>query len=71
MLLKMFRTILKDHLKLSEEKLDELVDAFMNAIAAVLKSHCRQHKYKNMTTEYMLCIEFSRCIVKIYMRSLS
>jgi len=38
MLLKMFQTILKDYLELSEEKLDELVDAFMNVIPAVLKS---------------------------------
>lgn len=38
MLLQMFRTILSDTAELSEEKIDELVDAFMNAIPAVLKS---------------------------------
>lgn len=38
MLLQMFRTILRDNLELSEKKIDELVDAFMNAIPAVLKS---------------------------------
>ena len=38
MLLQMFRTILSDTVELSEEKIDELVDAFMNAIPAVLKS---------------------------------
>lgn len=38
MLLQMFRTILSDAVELSEEKIDELVDAFMNAIPAVLKS---------------------------------
>ena len=38
MLLQMFRTILSDTVELSEEKNDELVDAFMNAIPAVLKS---------------------------------
>ena len=37
MLLQMFRNILVDELELSEEKLDELVDAFMNAIPTVLK----------------------------------
>ena len=37
MLLQMFQNILVDELELSEEKLDELVDAFMNAIPAVLK----------------------------------
>lgn len=38
MLLQMFRTILSDTVKLSEEKIDELVDAFMSAIPTVLKS---------------------------------
>ena len=38
MLLLMFQNILVDELELSEEKLDELVDAFMNAIPTVLKS---------------------------------
>ena len=37
MLLQMFQNILVDELELSEEKLDELVDAFMNAIPTVLK----------------------------------
>ena len=37
MLLQMFRNILVDESELSEEKLDELVDAFMNAIPNVLK----------------------------------
>ena len=37
MLLQMFRNILVDELELSEEKLDELVDTFMNAIPTVLK----------------------------------
>ena len=37
MLLEMFRNILVDELELSEEKLDELADAFMNAIPTVLK----------------------------------
>lgn len=38
MLLQMFRTILSDTVELSEDKIDELVDTFMNAIPAVLKS---------------------------------
>lgn len=38
MLLQMFRNTLVDELELSDEKLDELVDAFMNAIPTVLKS---------------------------------
>ena len=38
MLLQMFRTILSDTVELSDEKIDELVDAFMNAIPVVLKS---------------------------------
>ena len=38
MLLQMFQNILVDELELSEEKLDELVDDFMNAIPTVLKS---------------------------------
>lgn len=38
MLLQMFQNILVDELELSEEKLDQLVYAFMNAIPTVLKS---------------------------------
>ena len=38
MLLQMFRTILYDTVELSEETIDELVDAFMSAIPTVLKS---------------------------------
>ena len=38
MLLQMFRNKLVDELELSDEKLDELVDAFMNAIPTLLKS---------------------------------
>lgn len=39
MLLQMFRTILTADLDLSEDKINELVDAFMNAIPVVLKLH--------------------------------
>lgn len=35
MLLEMFRTILADNIELSEEKIDELVDAFMNTLPMV------------------------------------
>ncbi len=38
MMLQMFRTILADHCELSDEKIDELVNAFMNAIPALLKT---------------------------------
>lgn len=38
MLLEMFRTMLTTNMELSEEKINELVDAFMDAIPAVLKS---------------------------------
>ena len=38
MMLQMFRTILVDNCELSNEKIDELVDAFMNAIPALLKT---------------------------------
>ena len=38
MLLEMFRAILADNTELSEEKIDELVDAFMNTLPIVLKS---------------------------------
>ena len=38
MMLQMFRTILADYCELSDEKIDELVDAFMNAIQALLKT---------------------------------
>ena len=38
MLIQMFQAILSDTVELSEEKIDELVDAFMSAIPAVLKS---------------------------------
>ena len=38
MLLQMFQTILKDNTELSEDKISELVDAFMNTIPAILKT---------------------------------
>ena len=36
--LQMFRTLLADQIDISDEKIDELVDAFMEAIPALLKS---------------------------------
>ena len=39
MLLQMFRTMLRDNTELSEEKINDLVDAFMNTLPALLKSH--------------------------------
>lgn len=38
MLLQMFRTMLTDNTELSDEKIDELVDAFMNALPVLLKT---------------------------------
>jgi len=38
MLLQMFRTMLTENTELSDEKIDELVDAFMNALPALLKT---------------------------------
>lgn len=38
MMLQMFRTMLSDNAELSDEKIDEMVEAFMNAIPALLKS---------------------------------
>lgn len=38
MLLEMFRTILADNTELTEEKIDDLVDTFMNTLPMVLKS---------------------------------
>ena len=37
MLLQMFRTMLTENTELSDDKIDELVDAFMNALPALLK----------------------------------
>ena len=38
MLLEMFRTIFADNTELTEEKIDELVNAFMSTLLIVLKS---------------------------------
>ena len=38
MLLQMFRTILAENTELSDEKINELVDAFMNALPVLLKT---------------------------------
>lgn len=38
LMLEMFRTMLADHIDISDEKIDELVDAFMEAIPVLLKS---------------------------------
>lgn len=49
MLLQMFRTILYDTVELSEETIDELVDAFMSAIPTVLRYRCI---YKSLNKRY-------------------
>jgi hypothetical protein len=38
MLLQMFRTLLADNLDFTDEKIDELVDSFMNAIPSLLRN---------------------------------
>ena len=38
MMLQIFRTLLADQIDISDEKIDALVDAFMDAIPALLKS---------------------------------
>ena len=38
LLLQMFRSLLADQIDISDEKIDELVDAFMDAIPELLKS---------------------------------
>ena len=38
MLFQMFRTMLTENTELSDEKISELVDAFMNALPALLKT---------------------------------
>ena len=38
LMLQMYRTMLADNLDSSDKKIDELVDAFMNAIPSLLKS---------------------------------
>ena len=48
MLLEMFRTILAANTELSEEKIDELVDAFMNTLPIVLKSRLQAAQVKNL-----------------------
>ena len=48
MLLEMFCTILADNTELSEEKIDELVDAFMNTLPIVLKSRLQAAQVKNL-----------------------
>ena len=48
MLLEMFRTILAANTELSEEKIDELVDAFMNTLPIVLKSRLQVAQVKNL-----------------------
>ena len=37
-MLQMFRNMLTDNIELPDDKIDELVDAFMKAIPALLKS---------------------------------
>ena len=44
----MFRTILAANTELSEEKIDELVDAFMNTLPMVLKSRLQAAQVKNL-----------------------
>lgn len=38
LMLQMFRTMIADNSELADEKINELVDSFMNAIPSLLKS---------------------------------
>ena len=38
LILQMFRTILADNIDISDEKIDEMVDAFMDAVPSILRS---------------------------------
>lgn len=71
LLLQMFRTLLTDDLDIADDAFDALVDAFMDALPALLKSNYKRRKYETLTTELLPGIEFSRCISKIYVQSLS
>ncbi len=42
MMLQMFRTKLTENAELSDEKIDELVDAFMNAIPVLLRTKLQE-----------------------------
>ena len=71
LLLQMFRELLADNLDVADDKIDELVDAFMDTIPALLKSNYRLHDHRTLIIELLPDIEFSRCIAKIHVRSLS
>ena len=47
MLLQMFRTMLSDNTELSEDKIDELVDTFMNTVPALLRTQLQAAWQRN------------------------
>ena len=51
MLLQMSRTMLSDNTELSDEKIAELADAFMNTLPVMLKHNYKPHKVWTLTTE--------------------
>lgn len=61
-----------ENMKLSGDKIDELVDRFMKIHCLLCKKHSfKQNDRGILTTEKLLSIEFSRCIDEIYMQSLN
>ena len=51
MLLQMFRTLVAENTELSDEKIDELVDTFMNTLPAFWKHSFKTPKVWTLTTE--------------------
>ena len=47
----MFRTMLSDNTELSDEKIAELADAFMNTLPVMLKTQLQADVYKRQTNE--------------------
>lgn len=51
MMLQIFRGMLTEHTELSNEKIDELAEAFMNALPALLKNSFKWHEFWTLTAE--------------------
>ena len=71
MLLQLFRSTLSETAELTEEKINKLVDNFLDTLPSLLKSLLCAAQKQRICNRILPSIEFSRCIAIFYVRSLS
>lgn len=59
MLLQMFRTLLLDNTELSDKKINELVDTFMNTLPNMLKTQLKEKPQKHTVSGVLYIFLYS------------